>query len=152
MMILPRIAIVIQTLRVTSCAEFSEKTDPQKALASVCVSEKQGASREHPHSDDSVGVVESVPACIPTEAKPRISFERSSRSELVLDSALYPYKFDSQALGGPAIVTKGQRTCTCTSLGAGALRAIPKQALLLFMYWPGLKILVADKKKKNKGR
>lgn len=106
MMILPRIAIVIQTLRVTSCAEFSEKTDPQKALASVCVSEKQGASREHPHSDDSVGVVESVPACIPTEAKPRISFERSSRSELVLDSALYPYKFDSQTLGGPAIVTK----------------------------------------------
>jgi len=97
-MIFPRLAIVIQPLQETSYAEFSEKTDPQKA-ALASESEKQGrrsakARVEHPHSDDSVVVagVENVP----TEAKPRIhsSFESSSRSELVFDSALYLYKFD----------------------------------------------------------
>jgi len=42
MMIFPRLAIVIHPLQATSYAEFSEKTDPQKALASE--SEKQGGA------------------------------------------------------------------------------------------------------------
>ena len=79
-MIFPRLAIVIHPLQATSYAEFSEKTDPQKALASEY--EKQGgrrakASREHPHSDDSVVVVESVP----TEAKPRIHLSKEAQDQ-----------------------------------------------------------------------
>jgi len=96
MMIFPRLAIVIHPLQAISYAEFSEKTDPQKALASE--SEKQGgrrakASREHPHSDDSVVVgVESVP----TEAKPRIHLSKEAQDQnwYSTQHCVYLYEFD----------------------------------------------------------